>query len=379
VQNLVAGSDSDPAEESPPHSPRDLPPISSLNFGTSEPPLEIGPVPPPESMPKLIPDAVAVIEAPASVGDGIPSAPPEIVVELPPAPELPTGPFRPRSAWSTFEVQLVLARNAISPGILDGLSGPQTVMAIKVFQERAGLEPTGEPDIRTKSQLVLDQPPYTIYLVTSNDLASLQPLGKTWTDKSEQDVMGYETIVELVAEKSHAYTRFIEQLNPNTDWKNVVAGTRLKVPLLRYPEPLAKAAFIQISLTNRILQAFDAQTNLSAHFPCSIAKRVEKRPLGELKVVNVVDGPNYTFDPLNFAPGSASRKIGIKLTIQPGPNNPVGTAWIGLDKDGYGIHGTPLPEKIGRTESLGCFRLANWDASYLLRLTGRDTPVFVEP
>jgi lipoprotein-anchoring transpeptidase ErfK/SrfK len=57
----------------------------------------------------------------------------------------------------------------------------------------------------------------------------------------------------------------------------------------------------------------------------------------------------------------------------------VGTVWIGLDRPGYGIHGTPRPEEVGRTESHGCFRLANWNAEYLLRLVSIGTAVFVEP
>ena len=68
-----------------------------------------------------------------------------------------------------------------------------------------------------------------------------------------------------------------------------------------------------------------------------------------------------------------------KLILQPGPNNPVGVAWIGLDKTGYGIHGTPVPEQVGRTESHGCFRLANWDAEYLVKLVWVGMPVLVEP
>jgi lipoprotein-anchoring transpeptidase ErfK/SrfK len=57
----------------------------------------------------------------------------------------------------------------------------------------------------------------------------------------------------------------------------------------------------------------------------------------------------------------------------------VGTTWIGLDRMGYGIHGTPRPEEVGRTESHGCFRLANWNADYLAQLIEVGTPVLIEP
>lgn len=128
------------------------------------------------------------------------------------------------------------------------------------------------------------------------------------------------------------------------------------------------------------MEAFNSENILLAHFPCSIAQRVEKRPVGEeLHVAVVAPNPNYTFDPAVFPESAEAQEIGRKLILQPGPNNPVGTVWIGLDKPGYGIHGTPHPEAVGRTESHGCFRLANWNAEYLLKLVTVGTPVFVEP
>ena len=149
---------------------------------------------------------------------------------------------------------------------------------------------------------------------------------------------------------------------------------------MEYPSPATRAAFIRIFIGARLLEVFDADTNLLAHFPCSIAARVEKRPVGEpLQVAVTAPNPNYTFDPAVFPESAEARELGRKLVLQPGPNNPVGTAWIGLDKPGYGIHGTPRPEEVGRTESHGCFRLANWNAEYLLKLVGVGMPVLVEP
>jgi len=89
----------------------------------------------------------------------------------------------------------------------------------------------------------------------------------------------------------------------------------------------------------------------------------------------VAPNPNYTYDPQLFEPGGG--KTG-KLVIPPGPNNPVGLAWIGLSLQGYGIHGTPVPEHIGRAESKGCFRLANWNAVKLFNMVEIGTPVVIE-
>ncbi len=283
----------------------------------------------------------------------------------------------PRPPRDSFEVQLALARAGISSGSLDGVAGSQTRAAIRAFQLREGLVETGTADAETKARLQLTLPPLANYVVSSNDLARLQPLSTTWLGKSQQSALDYETLLELVAEKGHAHPLLVKRLNPGVDWTNVTAGVELRIPNVSYPPPRAKAGFILIHLAGKSLQVFDANTNLLAHFPCSIAARVEKRPVGELHVAVVAPNPNYTFDPEVFPESPEAQKIGRKLILPPGPNNPVGVAWIGLDRPGYGIHGTPSPEQVGRTESHGCFRLANWNAEYLLKLVAVGTPVRV--
>ena len=64
-----------------------------------------------------------------------------------------------------------------------------------------------------------------------------------------------------------------------------------------------------------------------------------------------------------------------KIAIAPGPNNPVGLVWIDLTKASYGLHGTPRPEEIGKTQSHGCIRLTNWDALDLAKRVRKGTPV----
>ena len=281
----------------------------------------------------------------------------------------------PRPVLDVLEAQVALARRGISPGSIDAALGSQTRAAISVFQRIENLPETGKLDTNTRPQLTLDAPILTTYIVTTNDLARLQPLGKTWTEKSQQSALDFETELELVAETAHSHPLLIQKLNPNVNWTNISAGTILQIPDVNYPEPTGKAAFVAIHLSEKFLEAFDENTNLLAHFPCSIAAKVEKRPVGELHVAVVAPNPNYTFDPALFPEASETQK----LVIPPGPNNPVGVAWIGLDKTGYGIHGSPAPEQIGRTESHGCFRLANWDAEYLLKLAWVGMPVEVEP
>ncbi len=285
----------------------------------------------------------------------------------------------PRPVRDVLEAQVALARRAISPGALDAALGSQTRAAIAAFQRSQHLAASAALDSNTRPVLTLAGPLLINYAVTTNDLARLQPLGRTWLAKSEQSALDYETLLELVAEKAHSHPLLIQKLNPEVNWTNVPAGTVLKIPSVDYPEPAAKAAFVIIHLSGRFLEAFDQQTNLLAHFPCSIAAKVEKRPAGELQVTVIAPNPNYTVNPELFPESTELQALGHKLILPPGPNNPVGVAWIGLNLPGYGMHGTPGPEQVGRTESHGCFRLANWDAEYLVKLVWVGMPVEVVP
>jgi lipoprotein-anchoring transpeptidase ErfK/SrfK len=285
----------------------------------------------------------------------------------------------PRPVRDTTELQIALARQAISPGCVDGVMGSQTRLALLAFQRREVLAPTGALDAATRERLLLSHPPLTGYTVTSSDLARLQPLSQTWLGKSQQSALEYESILELVGEKGRASPNLVRRLNPSVDWTNLVVGTAVSIPDITNAPPAGRAEFAVIKLGEKTLQAYDGTTNLLAHFPCSIAARVEKRPAGELRVTAIAPNPDYTFNPEVFPESAEARQIKTKLMLRPGPNNPVGTAWISLSLPGYGIHGTPSPEQVGRTESHGCFRLANWNAALLVKLVWVGMPVHIEP
>jgi lipoprotein-anchoring transpeptidase ErfK/SrfK len=285
----------------------------------------------------------------------------------------------PRSPTSWMEAQVALARRGFSCGSIDGVGGAQTVAAWQAFQSQEGLPETRWLDPRTCAALPLDAPATTKYTVTAADLARLQPISSTWLEKSEQTALDFETLLELVAERTRAHPNLLKKLNPDLDWADAKAGAVVVVPTAARTTPRAKAAALHVQLEAHTLQAYDADGRMIAHFPVSIAKKVEKRPVGELHVTVVIRDPNYTFDPDVFPESAEGRELGRKLVVPPGPNNPVGVAWVGLDLAGYGIHGTPNPEQVGRTESHGCFRLANWDARTLLDLAWVGLPVYVDP
>ncbi|HEX2855734.1 MAG TPA: L,D-transpeptidase [Opitutaceae bacterium] len=280
---------------------------------------------------------------------------------------------------SDLEMQIALAREGFSCGSIDGVRGAQTVAALKAFQECVGVPPSGELDEATRARLVLKSPALIKIIFTQEDLARLQLLPPTWLGKSEQTALEYETALELVAERSHASPALVQRLNPGINWEQVAAGTALVIPSVELGKVPRKAARLYIRLAEHRLEARAADDSLIALFPVSIARMAEKRPEGELRVTVLIPDPNYTFDPIVFPESEEGRQLGRKLVLPAGPNNPVGVAWIGLDRPGYGIHGTPQPESIGRTESHGCFRLANWDAHALLKLAWVGMPLLVEP
>lgn len=308
-------------------------------------------------------------EVPAAPAE---TAPAETNLPARSEPELP-----PVRDW--LEVQVELSRRGFSCGSIDGVRGLQSTTALRAFQRNEGLRETGELDQPTRTVLLLTAPALTQHTITEEELVELQPVADTWLGKSEQTAMAHATALEFVAERYRASPKFLGKINPEIDWAKVEPGTVVRVPAAGLFTPATKAALIHVRLADHVLEATDDTGRIIAHFPVSIARNVEKRPVGELHITVIIPNPNYTFDPAVFPESPEAAELGRKLIIPPGPNNPVGLAWVGLDRAGYGIHGTPEPEKVGRTESHGCFRLANWDAQALIRLASVGLPVVVEP
>jgi hypothetical protein len=293
-------------------------------------------------------------------------------------PEVEHQPKLIRNVQNTLDAQIALARKGISAGPVDGAAGENLKRALLAYQIQNGLPVSGELDSETKAALLVEEPLFIQYAVSEDDLKRLVRVPETWLGKSKVERLDYETILELVAEKGRASQTFIRKINPQINWTNVTAGTLVKIPRID-PPPAPRAAFARVHLYSKTLSVFGRNTNLIAHFPCSIAANKEKRPVGQLFVEKAAANPTYLFNPEIFTESAEAKRIGRKLTIPPGPNNPVGTAWIGLSRSGYGIHGTPKPEQVGRTESHGCFRLANWNAEHLLQMAWAGMPVYVEP
>jgi lipoprotein-anchoring transpeptidase ErfK/SrfK len=283
-----------------------------------------------------------------------------------------------RPVQSVLEAQVELHRRGFSCGSIDGVAGAQTAGALKAFQRSCGIAESGQLDAATREHLLLTAPAMGEHVFEPTELGRLHAVPDTWLEKSQLPSLAYATPLEQVAEHYHAHPNLLRRLNPAVNWNSVLPGTKIVVPDVEGVTVNGTAVQIVITLSARELDVYDDVSRVIAHFPVSIAKMAEKRPVGDLHVTVVIPNPDYTFDPDVFPESAEGKTLGRKLVIPPGPNNPVGLAWIGLDRPGYGIHGTPEPEKVGRTESHGCFRLANWDVLTLLNLVHVGMPVVVE-
>jgi len=278
------------------------------------------------------------------------------------------------------EWQIALDRQNFSPGCIDGKFGPQTKQAIMAWQEANGSPVDGAMGPETERTLIgTNTDWFTQHTVTEDDLKCLGPVAATWKGKSEQESLLYETLCELIAERFHTTEQFLRALNSEVDWANVKTGQVFSVPNVNLPRASEKASVVRVKLSRKIVAVYGANDRPIGFFPCSIGKDKERRPVGTLAVKTFAPNPNFTWDPAVFTESPESQTITGKLIIPPGPNNPVGTYWIGLDRTGYGIHGTPKPEEIGKTESHGCFRLANWNVEALAKMVETGTTVIIEP
>ncbi len=282
--------------------------------------------------------------------------------------------YRHGFSQDVLALQALLDRRHFSCNCVDGFWGDRTEIALMTWQTVNGLPVTGVPDADLLERLGGGADVLTRYTVTSNDLAAVGPVPAAWEDKARMASLTHETVQEMLAERGHTSQRAVERLNPGVAWPNPPPGTEVVLPDCGCEKP-EKADSIRISLSRREITVFNSAGRLIALFPCSIARDKNHRPAGEMSVKAIAPNPNYTYDPQLFEPGSAKK---ARLVIPPGPNNPVGAAWIGLSLQGYGMHGTPVPEHIGRAESRGCFRLANWNAVKLLDMVEIGTPVVIE-
>ncbi len=287
----------------------------------------------------------------------------------------------PLAMATTLAWQIALESWGFSPGLLDGEMGRKTRLAIAAAQASLGAPVTGEHDERTERALgVRPDKLLTTYQITADDERQLEDLPRDWNEKSRKHRLSYPDLLDLISEKFHTTQGLLSRLNEGVDLATLTAGIRLHVPARRAFENREnpELSFLEIDLDRRIIllirvDATGAQF-IAGLLHCSVAKDLSQAPLGENRVLSVIKNPDYTFNPEKWP---EIDNVFQTLNIPPGPRNPVGVRWIALNRRGYGIHGTPKPENIGRTGSHGCIRLTNWDAIWLGSVVSPGIPVRV--
>jgi lipoprotein-anchoring transpeptidase ErfK/SrfK len=189
-------------------------------------------------------------------------------------------------------------------------------------------------------------------------------------DMQDLPALGYRSAREKIAEKFHMSEALLAALNPGQSFKR--AGDTIKVANVRTAPPAGKAERLEVDKSAQTLKVFDGDGRPIAFFPITAGSAEKPAPSGRVKVTAVNKNPTYRYNPDYAFKGVRARR---PFTIKPGPNNPVGVVWIGLQGEGYGIHGTPDPSKVSKTESHGCIRMTNWDALTLAGLVAKGTPV----
>ena len=301
---------------------------------------------------------------------------------------------------TVLHVQVILDSLGFSPGVIDGRDGQSLVAALKGFQENRGLRVTGKADAATLHALY----PYrqkrpVVQIGLTEDMLKGPFLGaipKDYGKQAKLPSLGYRSPLEKLAEMFHTTPAMLLALNsPQT---KLTVGTKVVFPNVLpfsrdYPTAMSEGWRDTLSMLNvdaqqpagdhivvdksdGVLRVMDKQDRLVAQFSATMGSGHDPLPIGTWKIYGADYNPKFHYNPKLFWD---AKKGSDPAMLPPGPNGPVGVVWIDLSKPHYGIHGTPEPQTIGRSESHGCIRLTNWDAARLTLMVRPGTKAVFRP
>ena len=295
-----------------------------------------------------------------------------------------------------FHAQVLMSAHGFSPGVIDGQEGESFKLALRSFQESRGLAVNGTLDNATRQALLqLDRPSTVNVTLTAEDVRSqyVYPFPKEPEAQAELKFLGYRNMLEKVAERYHTTPDTIVALNgpdkligegqvlrlPNViptsrDYSGVQGKGAGPMAALNIDADQPTGDYVVVDKSEGVLKVYQGEPTIDegeagdgrlvAAFPVTMGSEKYPLPIGKWKATTYAFLPPFHYQPELLQNAKADED----LKLPPGPNGPVGVAWLDLTKEHYGIHGTNEPQTIGRAESSGCIRMANWDVLRLARI-----------
>ena len=274
-----------------------------------------------------------------------------------------------RRTEDIVRLQVWLDRENFGPGKIDGKGGEFTSKALSLYKE-------AHPEVSLQNYAPSDfhEPPFVEYQIREPDSQEVGQLPKTREEQATLKKLPYESLADFVAERYHTDPKFLASVNSDLNLASLQAGDVVRVPNVLPFEleklhdsgttPNAtkqKSLVVDINTKEELLLVKENEKTVAA-FPITAGSDQLPAPIGSWKVESITTLPDFRWDPVMLNEGKRGPEA---LKLPPGPRNPVGVFWMGLNKTGIGIHGTDNPWTIGRSASHGCIRLSNWDAAKL--------------
>jgi lipoprotein-anchoring transpeptidase ErfK/SrfK len=365
------------------------PVLRALPLDFEEVPLEQAAVEPPAPAP-VPPAPVPPAPVPPAPVPPAPPAPPAAVptVSPLPKPELVFPIDQKPAGDDAVRLQIFLDQSNFGPGVIDGKIGRFSELAVRSWNEVNGHPPDSWAAVNAAARKAVPNP-FAVAIVPEVAAEWVNAnLSHKRSEQAKAKRMSYRSLGEFMSERYHTDVPYLIALNSSSKIYGLKVRDSIIVPNVQpfHIENVSDRAYHELEGLSDRYAVVDtkinqvrifagaprpiivtdpdapaapvANTALIASFPITPGKPQFVK-FGSWKLRNMVEMPWWRYDQQLLDTGKRSENA---LMIPPGPNSPVGIIWNGTTRSGIGLHGTSDPETIGRSQSAGCIRLANWDA-----------------